>query len=220
VSDERAPAEEAADETERTVADYLRAHPHFFERRPEVLAALDIPHHVPGTVSLVSRQVAALRGEARRLEERLAALTHAAEENQTTLARLHRLSCRLCAPKPLTRAELETLVAAELAVETARLVLPVPSARLAPGGEDDAPTATLTPFLPERPLPVCRPLPPEIAGRLFGEEREYSCAMVPLATTRGWMILADRNPERFHPGLGTLYLGWLGELLDARLGGS
>ncbi len=220
MSDEIAPAQETTDETDRAVAAYLRENPRFLDRHPEVLAALEIPHHVPGTVSLVSRQVAALRGEKRRLEERLAKLTHAAEENQKILARLHRLACRLSAPAALTRTDLEALVATELELEKARLVLSAPSPRLADGGPDDAPTLALTPVLPERPLAVCRPLPPDIAGRLFGDEHEYSCAFVPLVGARGWMILAARDPDRFHPGLGRLYLSWLGEILDARLAAS
>jgi uncharacterized protein YigA (DUF484 family) len=219
MSDPSAPAPETTDETEQAVAAYLRGHPRFFDRHPEVLAALEIPHHVPGTVSLVSRQVAALRSEKRRLEERLAQLTNAAEENQITLARLHALACRLFAPEPLARADLESLVAVQLDLEHARLVLSVPSPRLSDGGADHSPTPALTPLLPERPLAVCRPLPAEVSARLFGDEHEHSAAFVPLASARGWMVLAARNPERFRPGLGTLYLDWLGEMLDARLRG-
>lgn len=220
MSDEAAPAPQSADDTAGAMAAYLRAHPRFLDEHPDVLAALDIPHRVPGAISLVSRQVAALRSEKHRLEESLAGIAHAAEENQKIVARLVRLACRLLSPDGLTRTEIEALIVREFELDQARLVLSVPSARLSDGGEDDAPTLALTPVLPERPLTVFRPLAAETAERLFADGHEYSAAFVPLVGARGWMILAARDPHRFHPGLGTLYLNWLGEILDARLAGA
>lgn len=205
------------DEDDRAVALYLREHPRFLEEHPDVLAALEVPHRVPGAVSLVSRQVAALRGEQRKLEDRLAALTRAAEDNQRILGRLHRLSCRLLGPAALARADLEAAVSEELQIDRARLVLPAPSPRLADDRGESHEVLALAPVLPERPVTVCRPLPAESSALLFGDPREHSCAFVPLEKTRGWIVLGARDPDRFHPGLGTLYLVWLGEILDARL---
>ena len=82
---------------EQSVSDYLARHPDFFERHPELLVNLELPHPRGQAVSLVERQMQALRGEVARHREQLAELIAVARENEQLNARLHRLTLTLIA---------------------------------------------------------------------------------------------------------------------------
>ena len=53
---------------------------------------------------------------------------------------------------------------------------------------------------------------------LFGEAREFaqSIALIPIGGT-GLIAVGSRDPHRFYPGMGTLFLRWIGELFEAAL---
>ena len=61
------------------VESFLIHHPDFFEGRKELLEALEIPHGGAGSISLVERQVTALRERNIAMRSHLAELTHNAE---------------------------------------------------------------------------------------------------------------------------------------------
>ena len=52
----------ATEPSEKAVIEYLKKNPEFFDRNPRLLQSLSLPHESGGTVSLVERQVATLRG--------------------------------------------------------------------------------------------------------------------------------------------------------------
>jgi len=82
---------------EDTVADYLQAHPDFFERHQSLLTDLRVPHR-PGTaVSLVERQVATLRQKNLLLETNLRDLVAVARSNDELTDKIHALATRLLA---------------------------------------------------------------------------------------------------------------------------
>ncbi|MDP1775063.1 MAG: DUF484 family protein [Moraxellaceae bacterium] len=62
------------------VAAYLRRHPHFFDKHPELLAHLQIPHD-SGATSLIERQVQQLRKRNEELNEQLQELIAVAGDN-------------------------------------------------------------------------------------------------------------------------------------------
>ena len=85
--------------TEQAVADYLRKHPEFFDRRPDALLALALEHSPgAGTASLVQRQVARLRRNNAELETRIARLSALARNNRALAEKIHRLSVALLPP--------------------------------------------------------------------------------------------------------------------------
>ena len=47
--------------TEAAVVAFLEANPDFFQKQPELLNKLVLPHDVPGATSLVTRQLGVLR---------------------------------------------------------------------------------------------------------------------------------------------------------------
>ena len=77
------------------VAAYLKAHPQFFVEHPAVLAEIAVPHVTGEAVSLVERQVAALREQYRRLENKYRELLTIAAENDDLRRRLHQLTIKL-----------------------------------------------------------------------------------------------------------------------------
>ena len=67
---------------EKTVADYLRDNPDFFQNNASLLATLEIPHTCGTAVSLVEHQVKVLRDQNRQLKRKLMDLVHVARDNQ------------------------------------------------------------------------------------------------------------------------------------------
>ena len=67
------------------VYEYLTDNPDFFERYPELLTNLRLPHQQRGTVSIVERQQEALRNKVTQLEEEITALMNIASQNERIL---------------------------------------------------------------------------------------------------------------------------------------
>ena len=63
------------------VASYLETYPDYFERHPELLADLSLPHQTGNAVSLVERQVAVLRERSIATRHKLSELVEVAKEN-------------------------------------------------------------------------------------------------------------------------------------------
>src|SRR4051812_28128295 len=87
---------EVASIGEDAIADYLHAHPDFFERHASLLSHLRIPHERSGSaISLVERQVQVLREKNEKLERKLNELLAVARDNGALVEKIHRLACRL-----------------------------------------------------------------------------------------------------------------------------
>jgi hypothetical protein len=70
---------------EQALARYLETHPDFFERHPQLLAQLQLAHEPGGrAVSLIERQVLALRGREQTLAHELDELLAIARDNDLT----------------------------------------------------------------------------------------------------------------------------------------
>lgn len=211
------------------VADYLIAHPDFFQEQRKLLTRLSIPHPAGGAVSLVERQVEILRQENRQFEQRLVDWMEIARDNDSLLARLHALSVALLAvpERPRRIALLAERLRSDFGAAAVILLLPAAAA-----GEEAAGVRRID---AENPLPegledivragrpVCHALSDERRTRLFGSDSlPASAAFVPLggATTGGLLVLASADAEHFRPGLDVTYLARLGEIATAALAGS
>ncbi len=210
---------------EQTVAAFLAEHPGFFTRHPELLADLRIPHAGTGrAVSLIERQVQVLRERKQTLERELRQFVAIARQNDQLNAGLHRFALAMFeAPAfddVLTTAQDMLRHEFRLDAVTVRLR----------GGPPDHP-ASVEPDdrrldeLLERAggKPLCGG--GGDAGTLdylFGREAAEirSCALIalggrsgPAAGLRGLLALGSRDPQRFQPEMGTVFLVQLGELL-------
>jgi uncharacterized protein YigA (DUF484 family) len=86
---------------EDTIADYLQENPDFFERYSSLLNTLEIPHNTSGVaISLVERQVSALRQRSSKLEDSLRELVEVARGNDELSGKIHAqiIPCWYCSP--------------------------------------------------------------------------------------------------------------------------
>ena len=208
--------------TESSVADYLRAHPGFFERHPEVLALMHIHHDVTGAVSLIEHQVIALRRQLDTERARLAHLLSRAREYETLSMRHHDLVLHLIPADDHDRlhAVLHEGLKRELGAEAVALKLfPVDAAESAAGREDPLVSA-FRDFL-DRPHALCGPLDPEQGRILFGEAGTslHSAVLVPIraGARSGVLAIGAADRERFGPDMRTDLLDRLGEVVSAKL---
>lgn len=78
------------------VANYLQAHPAFFEEHAELLAAIQLTSpHSHRAVSLQERQMEILRDKNKHLELKLSDLMRHGNENDRTQQRVHAWTARL-----------------------------------------------------------------------------------------------------------------------------
>lgn len=206
----------AADE-EEVVAGYLREHPDFLLRHPDLVDGLLVPHTCGEAVSLVEYQSRRLREENRELRRRFQTLIHNARENQELGRRAHLLTLRLMrceATGELFSCLHEALREHFGADFSAVRVFASPASPADPGLAEFAGAGA-----PERELfdtvlsggrPLCGPLGSARAAGLFGEEgpEVASGALVPFGRPAAIGVLAvgSRDPEHYRPGMGTVFL--------------
>lgn len=86
------------------IAHFLLNNPGFFEQHPHILPRLDIPHPSGAAVSLIERQVIALRSRCQELENRLRNLIAVAQDNEKLHQGLHRLTQEIVSAATLNEA--------------------------------------------------------------------------------------------------------------------
>ncbi len=212
--------------SDEEVAEYLRSHPDFFERHPDVLSRLNIAHQTAGAVSLIERQVAVLRQEARELRQKIRELVDIARENDALMARLHKLSIALleadCRDSfiELLSERLEQDFEADM-VAVRLLVAPECLCGRPELITRDAEGLELFESILARRKPVCGRFNRQQREFLFGERAGQvgSVALVPLfdMESRGLVAIASSDAERFRAGMSTVFLGYLGEVVSAVL---
>ncbi len=215
--------------TEAEVAAFLRDDPDFFERHAALLAQLRLPdaRGAQGTISLVERQVEALRTQKRELEGKLRDFVAVARENTRLQEHLHRFACSLLGARtlPAVVEALDRSLREDFAVRDFTLVLlqrPLPglaSTRLRFATEAETAACGLDAVL-NQSAPRC--------GNLRDAQREWlfpahpgaiaSTALVALGGGRhGLLALASEDAARYHPGMSTDFLTRLADLLAASL---
>ena len=218
---------------EAEVAEYLSAHPDFFERHARLLNDLTLSHEIGGdAVSLVERQVSQLRQRSAELEKQLKQLVGVAKLNDAIVEKIHKLALRLLATSDFhERLELlESGLREDFLAERAVLILfeaagelPVAShafVRLVDRGD-----AGLKPFATflKSGRPRCGLIRDRQKSFLFaGHETEIgSAALVPLGRSAelGFLVIGSADKNYFHPGQSMDLLGRLGELVAVALTG-
>ncbi len=212
----------AEDLDERTVADYLRHHADFFERHPELLAELRLPHETGSAVSLLERQVQVLREQRQQLKNKLGTLIRNAQYNEELARRLHELTLTLLETQDLRElfAVLSTRLLDRFHADAVAIRL-----FLAPQREYDGEEFLGRDELHQRRFervfraaePLRGRLPPELLEALFDAEAVdiASAALIPLGEKDdplGVLALGSYDPERFHRQAGAMFLRSLGEI--------
>jgi len=206
---------------ENILADYLSAHPDFFQRHSELLTNLQVPHGT-GTASLIERQVSVLKEKNRDLEEQLNGLIRTARGNEQIVTRLQRFTLELM------RAEgIDDVIACCQEILREDFNADFVTLKII-GGDDtmhfvSAKNPTLQQFdkIFDSKRPVCGRLQTQQHDFLFAKNTDLieSVALVPLmgAERMGLLALGSKDESRFHPGMGVVFLSHLGELISTSL---
>ncbi|MCP5149343.1 MAG: DUF484 family protein [Ectothiorhodospiraceae bacterium] len=220
------PASQDGPDAEAAVIAYLRADPELFARHPELLEVLRLPHERGGVVSLAEYQASQLRERNEELRRRLAELVRNARDNEDLGQRVHRLTLGLieCERLDDVFARLYAGLLEDFQADLAaiRLLVPAPSPEQAALGE-----FAVDPELGRRLFsvalaagkPTCgRPSADQAAYLFAGRAEEVgSAAIIPLGAIDrvGLLAICSRDPQRYHAGMGTVFLRQLGEVVSA-----
>ena len=208
------------------IEDWLLRHPDFFHHHLDCLEALKLPHPCGDAVSLVTRQIELLREKNRRLQAQLNDILQIARENDALLRRFHQLSIAL-----LDAASLDDALAAlrwllrdcfQADFVSVRLIQPridCPIADLCV--DEDCPQLARFQQILDSGEPAFGKPDAAQAAFLFGggEAGEVeSYALVPLrhAGLKGVLAIGSRDPLRFEPAMGNLFLSQMSDVVAAR----
>jgi uncharacterized protein YigA (DUF484 family) len=210
---------------EDSIAEYLREHPNFFDRHAKLLEDLVIPHSCGGAVSLVEYQVSVLKGQVHEMRRRMQSLANNARDNEALSQRLHQLTLALveCTRLDEVFSNLYQSMCDDFKAEFAAIRLFADPASDADrglgefvGGSSDAKELFSQVLASSRP--VCGHFKDRQLEFLFPEHASEvgSGALLPLGQNAGFGVLAigSRDPKRFHPGMGTIFLRQLGEIVS------
>lgn len=207
------------------VAAWLRRHPTFLKQFPDLAISLVVPREDGPAASLASYQLEVLRDKNRELARRLQELFANAQENERLAVRTHQLALGLMrqdTPAATLRAMAATLEE-DFQGDLVRILTFAPVA-----GLDDADwwqsipagDPRLAPFKDaiDDGEPICGRLHPDKHALLYGVRAEevQSTALLSIPGI-GLIGVGSRDPNRFFPGMGTLFLRMMGETLSVAL---
>jgi hypothetical protein len=202
------------------VVDYLRLHPEFFVEHDELIPELRIPHQRGDTISLVERQVKLLRDRNIEMRHRLSQLMDVARDNDRLFDKTRRLVLDL-----LDAASLEELVSTvedslrhQFQVPFVSLILfsdtPLAVGRSVSSAEAHQAIGGLL----AGGKTICGVLREHELNFLFGESEAKqvgSAAVVALSYQglHGVLAIGSVDPQHYKSSLGTLFLGYIAEVL-------
>ena len=209
------------------VAEYLKQHPEFFLARDDLLLTLELTHPGSGSaVSLLERQVSLLRERNMDMRQRLAGLLDNARNNDRLFEQTRQLVLALLEAQGLDEISttFQRSLTEDFGIDFANLtffgdpqryrntrsrIVPIAEARR----QIDA--------LLKTNRAVCGVLRPEEVGFLFPASAGEvgSAAVVPLQAGHNLGVLAigARDAEYFRSSMGTLFLGYIAEVLNRLL---
>lgn len=211
------------------IAEYLLAHPEFFEHHAELLAAVRLasPHN-GRTVSLQERQMDILRAKNKQLELRLAQLMHHGQKNDGLMFKLGILAKRI-----LTEEKPDAVP--QLIEQVLREVFGVVAVRIwgaaVPYAQADfvfSPEHEIGLFANQLTAPYCGNNPElDVTQWLMADEESAvleSFALVALRKPHcdetnafGLLVMGSPDPQHFQEGMATDFLSYMGVLVSAAL---
>lgn len=207
------------------VAAWLRQHPRFLQQFPDLALSLQVPREDGQTASLASYQLEVLREKNRELSRRLQELFANAQENERLAVRTHQLSLGLMRQDDaagVVRAMAASL-AEDFAGDRVRIILFNPvegldGAHWLQVAPPDAPALAAFRDCLADGEPLCGRLHPDKHAFLYGEDaaQVQSSALLPLPGV-GLVAVGSADPNRFFPGMGTLFLRMMAEAFTTAL---
>lgn len=208
------------------IAAYLRLHPDFFLKRPDLLTDIEVAHPAGGAVSLLERQVSILRERNMDMRHRLNSLLENARANDKLFEQTKQLVLQLLEAQTLDQI-VDTFVNGlqrDFQIDFASLVLiGNPNAhrgvraRVVGLGEARAQIDGLL----RSSKAVCGVLRPEEVQFLFPDHARQigSAGVVPLSCGNplGVLAIASSDANYFRSSMGTIFLGYIAEVLNRLL---
>jgi len=216
--------------TDACIAKYLKNHPHFFEHYPELLIDLKITHQSGDAISLVQKQVELLRERSTRQQNTINNVIEIASENSRLFEITKRLILRFLEIQDLKTLlhELDDSIRHDFGADAMRVLVP------------RQPEGMNLPILMGPFEEVVNPLlalqhevfMPTSCGSIRLEERQaffpnnpsvLSYVRIPLklkfpeGQEPGLWVIGSRKPKHFHEGKDTLFLEFIGNLLERLL---
>jgi len=213
---------------QEVVADFLKKNPDFLSEYPDILEIIEISHQSGSAVSLIERQVDQLRASNEDLKKQLNTLVSVASENERLMTRLHKLTVELMSIEALDDffTHLGNSLLNDFNADILQICL-LDEDTAAEAGEDvrgiQAEDSKLEPFRAhlDKDKSVCGRLSESKLEFLFGSKARWvqSTALVPLGEKgeHGIMAIGSSDEARFYPGMGTLFLDLLADVIATRL---
>lgn len=207
------------------VAEYLLAHPQFFEEHADLVAKVVIPHpHGGRTISITEKQMLTLRDRNKQLEAKMGELMAYGEDNDAIGEKMHRLGVAMIATATF-QSVLHTLnfhLRDDFAIPHVAMRLwsrPADAEELPEFAEV---SEELQVFAETLGRPYCGSTSGFETSSWFGEASQQvrSQALIAMRNgggTIGMIALGSEDAQRFYGGMGTLYLERLGEMASAAL---
>lgn len=206
------------------VTDYLKQNLDFLIRYPELLERLEVQQGITGATSLLERQTSVLRGKNKHLEDQLDNLITAARSNEQIMKKLQHLTLELLRADDLDMllSTCQDVLRGDFNSDfvSFRLFQDKPKGKEISGLHYVKSNHTMMKAFDDlfKDLkPVCGPCPEEQLNFLFRENgaRIKSVALIPLQCNHsiGLLALGSVESERFHKGMGTVFISHLGELI-------
>jgi uncharacterized protein YigA (DUF484 family) len=207
------------------VAAYLRRHPGFLQQFPDLGLSLVVPREEGPAASLASYQLEVLRDKNRELNRRLHELFANAQDNERLAVRSHQLTLALMKQGDAagTLRAMAASLAEDFQGDLVRIVVFDPVDGLEDAdwlqvvAVDDKAVAPFRDCLADGE-PLCGRLQPDKHALLYGVRADevQSSALLPMPGV-GLVAVGSRDPNRFYPGMGTLFLRMMAEALAVAL---
>jgi hypothetical protein len=210
------------------VAAFLRKNPDFLKDYSDVLEVLNLPHASGAASSLIERQVKQLRSQNFELNRQLNRLVHVAAENEQLMSRLHHLTLELLAiaqPAEFFQ-HLTHSLKADFKADTVKVFLFDGDLAAMAGNQADwlnrdDEVAKLFHSQLSQDHTSCGRMNENKLSLLFDAKAQWikSTALVPIGTNglHGMLVIGSSDPSRFYPGMGTLFLDLLSDVIASSL---
>lgn len=207
------------------VAGFLRRYPDFLADFPDLAMNLKLPREQGASTSLASYQLEVLRDKTRALTRRLQELIEVAQENEQLMARVHGFTLSLMRTGSLgdTLSRVVATLTEDFHTDFVRMALfrPVDGFHadwLRVAARDTGEWGTFAEFF-GKGEPLCGRINSDKIEFLFAQHalQVRSAVLIPIRE-RGLLAIGSHDPNRFHPGMGTIFLKLIADSVDVALG--
>lgn len=210
------------------VAAFLRSNPDFLKEFPDLIETLNLSHPSGAASSLIERQVKQLRSQNHELNRQLNRLMHVAAENEQLMSRLHQFTLELLAiTEPAAFfSHLKGRLKEDFNADIVNVFLfdgdiaAMAGSQVSWLARDDDKTQMFQPQLSQN-FTVCGRLNESKLVVLFDAKAQWvkSSALIPIGTGGhdGMLAIGSSDGTRFYPGMGTLFLDLLANVITSSL---